>query len=288
MRKVKMAVSVLFVFSCIVFAVYLVKDIFWADHTPPEISLKEKRVEISVTADDAELLKGVTAVDDKDGDITDSVRIASKSHFIEKGRRTVTYAVFDKANHAASAEQTVVYTDYVSPRIYLDKPLRYTEGEAKSADLLANMRAEDCLLGDVSRQIRVSLEEGWYEQKIGEYNVTLQVGNDAGDICVIPMKAVIRDGNSLIESKKYYPALSEYIVYTSVNRPLEFRNYLTGMMRGNTEYLFGSGEITVTADNVLISDNVNYSVPGVYEVEYSYTSLEGITAVTTLYVVVEE
>lgn len=288
MKKLRMAVSGLFVFSCIVFTVYLIRDIFWADHNPPEISLEEERVEISVTKDDAELLKGVTAVDDKDGDITDSVRIASKSHFIEKGRRTVTYAVFDKANHAASAEQTVVYTDYVSPRIYLDKPLRYTVSEAKSADLLTNMRAEDCLNGDVSRQIRVSLEEAWYENQIGEYEVTVSVGNDAGDVCTIPMKAVIRDGNDLIESKKYYPALSDYIVYTSVNRPLEFSHYLTGMMRGNTEYLFGSGEITVTAENVMISENVDYSEPGVYEVRYSYTSLEGITAVTTMYVVVEE
>lgn len=287
MKRFRAVICLLFVISCVSLTGYLIKKHLIADHTSPKISVTEDTITVSVKADDAELLKGVTAKDKQDGDITDRVRVASKSNFIEKGRRTITYVAFDKANNGTSAERTLVYEDYVSPRIYLDRPLRFTISEARNLNLLKHMSAEDCILGDLSTHMRITLEESWYDQEPGEYALTAQVGNDAGDICEVPMTAVITDNNS-IESRKYYPALSEYIVYTSVDQPLELKDYLTGVIRGNTEYFFGDKGITVTADHIKISSEIDYSVPGVYEVEYSYTSLEGITAVTMLYAVVEE
>lgn len=288
MRKIRIAVCTLFVFSCIIFTAYLFKERLVEDHTPPEIFFEEDRITASVTADDAELLQGVTAKDNRDGDLTDSVRISSMSHFIEKGRRTVTYIVFDKANQPASAQRTLVYTDYVSPRIYLKKPLRYTVNEAKSANILGNMTAEDCILGDLSGQIRMSISDAWYDQEPGEYSLTVQVSNGTGDICSIPMSVMITDRNDSDEAKKYYPMLSEYIVYTSADKPLVLKDYLIGVMRGSTEYLFEEEETGVLAEDIKISSDINYGVPGVYEVEYSYTSTEGIRAVTKLYAVVEE
>lgn len=287
MRRFRVIICALFVISWISLTSYLLEKHLFLDHVPPEISIEEDCITVSVNADDEELLKGVTAQDDRDGDITDQVRISSKSHFIEKGRRNVTYVVFDKANHSAKAQRSIIYDDYVSPRIYLDKALRFTVNESKNAKFLNHLKAEDCLLGDLSRQIRIILAEEWYDQEPGEYAFTVKVSNDAGDLCEIPMTAIIID-DSLIESKKYYPSLSEYIVYTSVDKPLELKDYVRGVIRGNTEYHFGDGEISVTADNIQISSDIDYSVPGVYEVEYSYTSLEGITAVTKLYAVVEE
>lgn len=288
MEKVRKIVKGLFVVSCVIFAVYVVKAHLLADHKPPKIFFEEKTITVDAGADDKELLRGVTAKDDCDGDITDSVRIASKSNFIEKGRRKITYAVFDKANHGTSADRMVVYKDYVSPRIYMKKPLRYTVSEAKNVNgMKKNMSAEDCLNGDVSGKIRMSLEEEWYDYEPGEYDMTLQVSNEAGDTCFVPMKAVIID-NSLMESRKYYPALSDYIVYTSVGKELELKDYLTGVLRGNTESYFTDADMSITADNIVISADIDYHTPGVYEVEYSYTSLEGINAVTKLYVVVED
>lgn len=287
MKRLRTMVSILFVIACVLLTAYLIKKHLITDHTPPKISIAEETLTVSVTADDAEFLKGVTAKDNRDGNITDRIRISSKSHFIEKGRRTFTYVVFDNENNGAGAERTIIYEDYTSPKIHLDAPLRFTVNEARNVNFLKYMRAEDCLFGDLSRQMRISLEEAWYDQEPGEYALTAQVSNEAGDICEIPMTAIITD-NSLIETKKYYPALSEYIVYTSVEQPLELKDYLTGVMRGNTEYHFGERDITVTAEQIKISAEIDYSVPGVYEVEYSYTSLEGITAVTKLYVVVEE
>lgn len=288
MERFRRIISGLFFASCVIFAVYVVKAHLLADRKPPEIFFEEKTITVDAGADDQELLRGITAKDDRDGDITDAVRIASKSNFIEKGRRKITYAVFDQANHGTSAERMVIYKDYVSPRIYLKRPLRYTVSEAKNVNgLKKSMSAEDCLNGDISRRIRMTMGEEWYDYEPGEYGMTLQVSNEAGDTCFVPTKAVIID-DSLIESKKYYPALSDYIVYTSVDAPLELKDYLTGVRRGNTESYFGDSDMSITADNIGISAEIDYHTPGVYEVAYSYTSLEGINAVTKLYVVVED
>lgn len=83
--------------------------------------------------------------------------------------------------------------------------------------------------------------------------------------------------------------LSEYIAYTSVNVPIDPGAYLIGIMRGSSEYTFAAdGDyIGFGPESIGITPNVDYAMPGVYTVDYSYTSESGVTAVTKLYVVVE-
>ena len=95
MRRLKIAVCLIFVASCVIFAGYTVKSKMLEDHTPPVITCKDKTVTLSVQTDQKKqkkaLLKGVKAEDNRDGDLTSSVRIASMSHFIAPGKRTITY-----------------------------------------------------------------------------------------------------------------------------------------------------------------------------------------------------
>lgn len=289
MRKIRNTVCILFAFSCVVFAMHLVKARIVEDHTPPVITCAEESVSVSVKAEDSEILAGVTAKDDKDGDITKSVRISSMSHFIEKGKRTVTYAVFDKANQAATAERTLIYTDYYSPRIYLKKPLRYTNNEVRNADFSENMTAEDCLDGDLTKQIHITEEDDVYIRDPGTYALKVQVNNRAGDVRSVPVEVVITDANDPAENSKEYPMLTEYIVYTSVGVPVDPAAYLAGVMRGNVEYKFDENPeyFGVSREQIGIQPNVDYSKPGTYTVDYIYTNEIGVTAVTKLYVVVE-
>ena len=80
MRRLKIAVCLIFVASCAIFAGYTVKSKMLEDHTPPVITCKDKTVTLSVQTDQKKqkkaLLKGVKAVDNRDGDLTSSVRIA--------------------------------------------------------------------------------------------------------------------------------------------------------------------------------------------------------------------
>lgn len=302
MRRVRVTVCLVFLASCILFILHMVKTRQLEDHTPPVITCQEDTVSVSVNADDAELLQGVTAKDDKDGDITDSIRVSSMSHFIEKGKRTVTYIVFDRANQAGTAQRTLVYTDYTSPKIYLSEPLRYALSDTSRANLSQVLTAEDCLDGDLTNQIRISLSDEFYSSNApGDYDVTVQVSNSAGDVCAIPLQVTTVDTGSREESQKYYPVLSDYIVYTPVGQELSLSSYVTGVKRGGSVYSFeeDGDYLEMTKSDIKIDDSaVDYSRAGTYPVEYSYTLTSmneegepedtGVSAVTRLYVVVEE
>lgn len=290
MEKIRMMIVAVFLISCVILVGYTVKTSRLEDHTPPVITCEEEVITVKSSADDSELLKGVTAMDDKDGDITDSVRVSAKSHFVEKGKRTVTYIVFDQANQAGMAQRTVIYSDYETPKIFLSKPLRYTISQAEKANLAEHFTAEDCLDGDLTTQLRISAEDTFYAYLMGEYNIIVQVSNSAGDVRAIPMTVTLTDGTNREEKEKNYPVLSEYIVYTTVGEELQFSSYIEGMTKGSQTYLFEEDAdlLSMKKSDIKIEEEVDYSVPGVYPVDYSYTTGEGITAVTRLYAVVEE
>lgn len=290
MKRVRIAVCLLFVISCAVFGMYMVKIRMVEDNEPPVITCEEDKISVSVGAEQSELMKGLKATDNRDGDITNSIRVSSMSHFIEKGKRTVTYVVFDKANLAATIERTVEYTDYVSPKIYASKPFRYELKDMSTDKVMGNLTAEDSLEGDVTNKIYTSWKEDTYTFKPGIYSVILQVNNEAGDVCAVPVEVTVLDDADESESKKNYPILKDYILYTSVGKELGLASNITGITSGNGELSFtdDAGILKVSQKDIQVKPQVDYSKPGTYPVEYVYTNSNGITAVTKAFVVVEE
>lgn len=268
----------------------MVKTRMVEDHEPPVITCESDNISLSVKAEESELLKGVSAKDNEDGDITPSIRISSMSHFVEKGKRIITYAVFDKANQVTTAQRTVEYTDYVSPKIHVTKPLRFSTKGMSMAKVVENMTAEDCLDGDLSNQIYATWENSIYVFEEGTYSATLQVSNSGGDVCAVPVEVVIVDDKDDEEVKKNYPVLSNYVLYTSVGKEVDLYSNLTGITSGSQELLFAAnaGNLKTSPGDVAIKSHVDYSNPGVYPVEYEYVNSSGIKAVTKLFVVVEE
>lgn len=288
MRKLRIAVVLVFILSVIAFGAYNVVARMTADHTPPTITCDEDTISVSVQATDDDLRAGVTAEDKEDGDLTDSVRVASMSRFTEKGKRTIQYVVFDKANQSATLTRNLEYTDYVSPQIMLTQPLRVNLDEVNDMNLSSGMSVTDCLDGDISNKIRVSFDNNAYVEGAGTYKVTAQVSNSAGDTCVVPLELTVVDGEGDDERGKYYPMLSQYIVYTAVGQQISPMDYLTGFMRGDTEYTLGSLPAGVDPAGIVVGGVVDYNTPGAYTLEYSYSADGVTTAVTKLVVMVEE
>lgn len=288
MRKLRIAVIVIFLLSLIATGAYTVTDKVTADTTPPVLQSDTDSISVSVQAEDQELFAGLHAEDDKDGDITDEIRVASMSHFTEPGKRTVTYAVFDKANQAATLTRELVYTDYTSPQIQLTTPLRYDVDKVSNADLTEGMTVEDCLDGDISGQIRVSYANDTYMNGAGTYSVVAQVSNSAGDTCSVPLELSVIDSSDTQEKDKYYPTLSAYIVYTKAGQPLDLNAYITGVERNGISYPFDGTNVSVDAARLSVGGNVDFNTPGTYMAEYTYTSVDNVPAVTKLAVVVEE
>ncbi|MEE1087304.1 MAG: hypothetical protein U0L05_09195 [Schaedlerella sp.] len=288
MRKVKIAIVGIFVLTSIVFGVYTVKSFITVDRTPPVINSETDVITVSVQDEEKVLFQGLTAEDDKDGDLTDSIRVFSMSHFISESKRTISYIVFNEENLATTYERTMEYTDYVSPKIYMTEPLRYNKTEVEKADFTKALTASDCLDGDLTAEIRAFSDTYFYNITPGSYPVIFQVSNSAGDTCTVSVDVIITDSLNTTEHKKYYPMLSNYIVYTSVNKPVDLRQYLIGVKQNNIEHLFEvDPEIAGVKENITISGSIDYATPGVYPMDCSYTSIEGITAVTKAYIVVE-
>ena len=307
MRRLRIAVAGLFVLSLIAFIAFNIVDRITADHTPPTITSESDTISVTLkpdkdsdeessdeesggdSDDDAALYQGLTAEDNRDGDLTDSIRVSSMSNFTEPGKREITYAVFDSSNNSATLTRTLEYTDYTSPQIKLSAPLRYTLGEMSDVSLTENMSVEDCLDGDITSQIRASYNDAVYIQQAGDYPITVQVSNSAGDTCTVNLTVTVTDPSGENESQKYYPLLSQYIVYAKVGGSVDYDSLITGFEHNGAEYLFEDEDddfMPGKRGDVDISGDVNFDKAGSYTVDYRFTPEDGVTATTKLVVVV--
>lgn len=288
MRRLRMAICIFFGLSCVCFGVYTVKEMLTKDKNVPVITCEDEVLHVGEHATEEELLAGVTAKDKEDGDITDRVQVASISRFLGNGERTIQYIVFDSANQLGTLERTLAYDDYVSPKIYLKEPLRFTKDKFEEGMRQVEMQATDYIDGDLSANIRTSYGKSMYDVEPGNYPVTLHVNNSAGDSRILALELTIVDGSD--ESRKYYPLLENYIAYTTIGKKVDYESFLIGIESNSEEYLFGDDDIaeSVSVSDISIKSNVDYDTPGVYTVNYSYISQAGLKATTVLYVVVEE
>lgn len=286
MRRIRLAVVGIFVLSLIAFIVFNIVNRVTTDSTPPVITSESDTVTVSVAAEESELLAGLTATDDEDGDLTGEIMISSMSNFTEPGKRTVSYIVFDASNNASTLTRNLEYTDYTAPQIKLTQPLRYSLNEMEDASLTENMSVQDCLDGDITQQIRATFNDGSYIAMAGEYGITVQVSNSAGDTCSVPLTVTVTDPAE--ESGKYYPMLSDYIVYAPVGGYVDLTSLLIGLENSSTQYLFADANPSAPGgiESVAIGGAVDYNTPGTYTVDYQFTSASGVTGTTKLAVVV--
>lgn len=286
MRRIRLAVVGIFVLSLIAFIVFNIVNRVTTDSTPPVITSESDSVTVSVAAEESELLAGLTATDDEDGDLTGEIMISSMSNFTEPGKRTVSYVVFDASNNASTLRRNLEYTDYTAPQIKLTQPLRYSLNEMEDASLTENMSVQDCLDGDITQQIRATFNDGSYIAMAGECGITVQVSNSAGDTCSVPLTVTVTDPAE--ESGKYYPMLSDYIVYAPVGGYVDLTSLLIGLENSSTQYLFADANPSAPGgiESVAIGGAVDYNTPGTYTVDYQFTSASGATGTTKLAVVV--
>ncbi|HJC39639.1 MAG TPA: hypothetical protein H9757_11360 [Candidatus Mediterraneibacter faecigallinarum] len=286
MRRIRLAVVGIFVLSLIAFIVFNIVNRVTTDSTPPVITSESDTVTVSVAAEESELLAGLTAADDEDGDLTGEIMISSMSNFTEPGKRTISYVVFDASNNASTLTRNLEYTDYTAPQIKLTQPLRYSLNEMEDASLTENMSVQDCLDGDITQQIRATFNDGSYIAMAGEYGITVQVSNSAGDTCSVPLTVTVTDPAE--ESGKYYPMLSDYIVYAPVGGYVDLTSLLIGLENSSTQYLFADANPSAPGgiESVAIGGAIDYNTPGTYTVDYQFTSASGATGTTKLAVVV--
>lgn len=243
------------------------------DNTYPVIQANEDTIEVSINATKEELLSGISAWDEKDGDITHKVFVENISDFTETGSGNITYAVVDEDYHLARYTRKYVYTDYSSPKIGLTSPLVFLQ--ASSFDMLDYITAWDCMSGDITRKVKI-ISSTVETKTIGSYEVEVSVTNDMGDMVEIVLPVLVRDKNSLYATIE----LSEYIVYVKKGGEINYSDYIQGVSGYYGE--------EIKAKEVDVNSDVDINEPGVYSVIYTVTDENDFSGTTMLTVVVEE
>lgn len=307
MRGSRILCTLVLVASAAVFGLFNWDYYRSKDTLGPVISMDSSDIFVSVNDPQSQVMAGVTAMDSKDGDVTNLMLIENLSDFVEEDTRIVSYAAFDKDNHVSKAQRRMTYTDYVSPHFSLSAPLRFA-ATSGSVNYLKNINAWDCLDGDISSQITFTSGSVINTDTVSDYNVTLEVTNSAGDNVQLPVTFSVYD--PVLANAGPAISLSDYLIYTSIGQKLEPIDYVTEVVYHNTEYgltdeegtfaintedwsrwaksEFAEREPSVNRGKIQINDMVNYQVPGTYEIIYSLADLEGNTGTVTLTVVVEE
>lgn len=271
MHYLKLTTIILFVLSCAAYGISVFvykKDV---DTTPPVITAEMDLLEVSVKDDQRKLYEGLTAMDDKDGDITDRIMISGESYFMSANECSIRYLVFDAAHNSAVYKRTIRYTDYTPPRFSLDQPLIYTVGS--NMKFMDEIKAADCIDGDITGKIRM-LSSSISNYMEGVYPAKFEVMNTHGQ------KATV-DVNILVTAESYEPTvqLKEYITY--VKQGSGFDPYAL------IEHATNQDGKKLDHHVVRVNGIVKTDTPGTYTLFYSTSSDDSLKG-TYLSVVVEE
>lgn len=281
MRIVRILILILFSVTAVFYGFHMVHEKIASDNVPPVITADSDEVFVSVDVTDEELLAGMHAEDNRDGDVTDSMVVVSRLDFIQKGTLKVNYAAFDSSNNVATYTRKVTYTDYISPRFSAYKPFRFADTE-DSSTALSSVKANDVLDGDLTADIRIT-----YGDNEGiKYPVVLEVTNSAGDSAIVSVNVYLEDRSSLAVPSV---ALDQYIIYTGRGGWVDPQAHVIGTYQNTTVYPF-SDSSRYSIDNVTWDDSgVDYNTPGEYIIKYTlWNDIGEEVNQTELYVIVEE
>lgn len=273
MKLLRILVLIVFVLVVGAWSVNVVLDKTVKDHTAPVITSDRDVLELSVKDDKSKLLTGLTATDDRDGDLTDSILVGTHSKFISKGVCDITYLVFDSSNNVGKYTRRIKYTDYTEPVFSLKEPLMFNSGDTVS--MFSKISLTDCLDGDISSKVKIVVNDV-DNSKLGTYYVTFEASNSYAD--VVSRKLPVNIVNDTVDSPVI--ELTDYLIYVNVAESINPGKYLESV----TDKFDESASIS----NVKITSTVDTRTAGVGQVKYEYTDSKGLTGHTFLLVIVRE
>lgn len=272
MRIMRFCVVLLTALMTVVFFVVFITTKVKADKTIPVITVEDGILEVSVTATEKELLKGVTATDEKDGDISDRLLVESIGKFSKVGYCKITYAASDHDNHVVTATRKIHYTDYTPPKFKMNKPLIFSiYDEIRTAGVVG---ATDCLDGDISQNV-IIYSPDYEEGEEGTFSLQVSVTNSKGDSSQMILPMVVE------KQAKDGPVihLNKYLIYLKKGEAApDWQKYIRETV--DSTGLDANYKVTTKT-------NFNKNKPGIYTVDYYGTDSFKRQGHTALLVVVE-
>lgn len=282
MHIIRFGTAVLFCIVTVLFIMVWTDVQAEKDDTYPVITFPDEILDVSLHPEDEELLVGVQAYDEKDGNLTDSVMVESISNFLEPGICNVTYAVVDSNHHVTTAARKIRYTEYVPPQFTLNNDLLFSLTEA--INLTGRLGAVDVIDGNISDRVRISTNDTIVAGREGVYQLSMQASNSNGDVIYLNLPLYI-EGIVPYAPEIY---LHKYIVYTKVGEMVPLKAYID--WAGYERNISYSAEPVVTdlTENVVYETTLDINTPGVYQADYYVKDEEGREGHSILIIVVEE
>ena len=263
MRNKKWPYLLLIALCLVVFVAYWAVNQIVADTEAPKIAVDSQQLEVSVQDDKSVLLQGVTAMDNRDGDVTASLLVENIRLLDTDGTVTVTYAAFDRAGNVAKAQRQVRYTDYESPKFTLSAPLVFAQGS--NFDVLNVIGAQDVMDGDIQHRIRATSLDATSVSTLGSHEVQFQVTSSLGDTA----KAVFPVEVYAAGTYEAALTLTEYLVYVPVGTTFLAETYLKEFTLSQKTISLKNG--LPNGYSLRTSGRVNTNSPGVYSVGFTVT-----------------
>lgn len=317
MRYIRRIVLAVFLISALSYAGLSYYHMKHDDTQAPVIKMDAEEITVKVTADESEMLEGLTAEDDRDGDITSQIIVESIGPFLSDNSRKITYAVCDSSNNIGTASRKLYYKGYHSPEFDITERLSFSTKE--SIDPSGFISASDMLDGDISNRLRLinqDIDFDWITHlEAGIYEMGYQVSNSAGDVSLLQVPVAVYDAEETYVTPQIF--LKEQIVYLKKgDKKFNPYRYLDEVTLGNrtfdileksdfTEAEKGYrvrrfyGDHTNKPSNTDEIESLDYSdfyvdstvdadTPGAYRVIYELTTTDGYTGYIGMSVIVRE
>ena len=272
MRYLRLVTILIFVAACALLC-WTLYSISLRDTAEPKIMDSVGQLHLSVSDDAGALMQGLTATDDRDGDLTDRILVERVSRFSQPGVCQVSYVVFDNSNNFCRYQRTVVYDNYESPRLQLEQPLMYRMGEQIA--IMDRIRLHDCLDGDITYKLKLE-SSNVPADTTGVYEIELYATNNYGDD--IYAKIPLNIGVYSADAPQIL--LKQYLAYAKVGEDFAPLAYV--------ESVEDRAGTPIPVDQVKVISQVDLSKPGGGQICFEVTDQQGVTGITYLTVIVEE
>ncbi|MDO5411189.1 MAG: hypothetical protein Q4F21_12195 [Lachnospiraceae bacterium] len=250
------------------------------DSKPPVLTADKDTISISVKDAEKKLLEGMSAKDDKDGDLTDQIMVEEISPFHIDKTRTVSYVVMDSSMNVARIKRRVSYTDYHSPEFSLKEDPAHNS--FTEVDITKTIRAEDVVDGDISDKIRlVASDMDAFGATAYTYEVTNSCG-DFSDITIYDSKDIINRAD-LVRVPKI--VLKDYLIYTDRGQKPDFKSYIKELKAPEKS---GETENELTVSDIKIEIKGNPKKDDCYYVDYTIITEDNLMDTARLTVAVTD
>ena len=169
----------------------IIRHVKVKDITPPVINLTNLDT-ISINYKSKYKEPGFSAIDNYDGDITDSVIISNNIDSSKLGKYNVTYKIKDSFNNETIKKRIVNVVDNEAPVISFNNPY-YGYGILNKKVKLNDYKAFDNYDGDITN--KVTIENNINNKKTGIYEVIYKVKDSSKNETIIKRKINIQKKN---------------------------------------------------------------------------------------------